>query len=236
MLYFFTTLAIGIFLHSMCIACWSSPHFALEAALELVRDHPSIHWDGGTSHVRGICRSDKGDHMSDLLWRCETFHWHGRDERRFIFICVGEACEHTRICSARSHHIYAHTGSRDFQCSGFCHSFHRMFASHINGCSGSADTSIGRRDIDDAPAPLWQHHPQFVLHAEQRTEHIGVEGGSEAFGGLFRNWARRTFCAGVVDGHIQTSETLDRLIHKVTHVLILADVSTNKNGLCSEPL
>src|SRR6202035_3028987 len=28
MLYFFTTLAIGIFLHSMCIACWSSPHCA----------------------------------------------------------------------------------------------------------------------------------------------------------------------------------------------------------------
>jgi len=84
----------------------------------LVSQHPSIHWDGGTSHVRRICRSNKGDHMSDLLWCCETFDWHGRDERRFIFICVGEACEHTRICSARSHHINAHTGARDFKCGG----------------------------------------------------------------------------------------------------------------------
>jgi len=49
--------------------------------------------------------------MSDLLWCCETFHWHGGDERRFVLICVGEACEHTRICSARSHHIYAHAGA-----------------------------------------------------------------------------------------------------------------------------
>src|SRR5438552_12226487 len=81
----------------------------LEAAPELVRDHSSIHGDGGACHVRRICRSDKGDHMSDFLWCCETFDWHGRDERRLIFIGVGEACEHTRICSARSHHIHADT-------------------------------------------------------------------------------------------------------------------------------
>src|SRR5712692_10352206 len=236
MLYFFTTLAIGIFLHSMCIACWSSPHFALKAALELVRDHPSIHWDGGTSHVRGICRSDKGDHMSDLLWCCETFHWHGRDERRFVLICVGEACEHTRICSARSHHIYADTGARDFQCSGLCQPFYRMFASYINGCSGSADASVGRRDIDDAPASLWQHHPQFMLHAEQRTQDVCVEGRGVGFCSLLRHRAWCAIGSSIVDRNIQTSETLDRLIHKVTHVLILADVSTNKNGLSSEPL
>src|SRR5229473_4975716 len=236
MLYFFTTLAIGIFLHSMCIACWSSPHFALKAALELVRDHPTIHWDGRTSHVRRICRSDKGDHMSDLLWCCETFHWHGRDERCFVLICVGEACEHTRIRSARSHHIYAHTGARDFQCSGLCQPFHRMFASYIDGRSGSADASVGRRDIDDAPAPLWQHHPQFVLHAEQRTQDVCIESSRVALCGLFCYETPQSFRPGIIDRNIQASETLDRLIHKVTHVLILADIRTNKNGLCSERL
>src|SRR6266849_3498337 len=163
---FFTTLGIGFFppFGTYCVLIAPALR-AIEAALELVRDHPSIHWDGGTSHVRGICRSDKGDHMSDLLWCCETFHWHGRDERRFVLICVGEACEHTRICSARSHHIYADTRARDFQCRGLCQPFHCMFASYINGCPSSTDASIGRRDIDDAPAPLWQHGPQFVLHA-----------------------------------------------------------------------
>src|SRR5713226_3493464 len=211
---------------------------AIEAAFHagLVGNHASVHRDGGTSHVRSICRSNKGDHVSDLLWCCETFHWHGRDERRLILICVGEACEHTRICSARSHHIYAHAGSRDFQCSGLCQPFHRMFASHINGCSGSTDPSIRRRDIDDAPAPLSQHHPQFVLHAEQRTQDVCIESSRVALCGLFCYETPQSFRPGIIDRNIQASETLDRLIHKVTHVLILADVSTNKNGLSSEPL
>jgi hypothetical protein len=50
---------------------------------------------------------DKGDHMSDLLRSCQTLDGHCRDERRFVFICVGEACEHARIRSARSDHVYA---------------------------------------------------------------------------------------------------------------------------------
>jgi hypothetical protein len=98
--------------------------------------------------------------MSDLLC-CETFDWHRRGERRFVLISVGETCEHTRICSAQSHHIYAHTGARDFECGGLCQ-------------------------------PL--------------------------------------------DCNIQVSETFNGLVHEVAHVLILADISTDKNGLCSEPV
>src|SRR5258707_1274369 len=37
---------------------------------DLASDHSSIHWDGCPCHVRRICRSDKGDHMGDLLWCC----------------------------------------------------------------------------------------------------------------------------------------------------------------------
>jgi len=46
------------------------------------------------------------------------------------------------------------------------------------------DASVGRRDIDDAPATLWQHHPQFVLHAEQRTQDVCIESSRVALGGL----------------------------------------------------
>src|SRR5439155_14994400 len=170
----------------------------LEAAPELVRDHPSIHWDGGTSHVRRICRSDKGDHMSDLLWCCETFDWHGRDERRFIFICVGEACEHTRIRSPRSDYVYPNSGPCDFQRRGFSQPFHRMFASYINRCSGGADASIGRRDVDDAPAPLWQHGPQFVLHAQQHTQYVAVKSSRVALCGLVGYETAQSFRPGIV--------------------------------------
>src|SRR5229473_1832881 len=135
------------------------------APLELVRDHSTIHRDEGASHVRSICRSNKGDHMSDLLRCCQTLDGYCRDQRRFVFICTGEACEHSRIRSARSDYVYPNSGPGDFQRGGLRQPLHRMFAGHINGRPSGADTSIGRRDVDDAPASLWEHYAQFMLHA-----------------------------------------------------------------------
>src|SRR6266852_8456758 len=68
----------------------------LEAALELVSQLSSIHRDRGASHIRRVCRTHKSDHVSDLLWCCQTLEGYCRDERRLILICVGEACEHAR--------------------------------------------------------------------------------------------------------------------------------------------
>src|ERR1700720_331383 len=235
MLYFFTTLAIGIFLHSMCIACWSSPALrAIEAALELVRDHPSIHWDGGTRHVRRICRSDKGDHMSDLLWCCETFHWHGRDERRFVLICVGEAREHTCIRCAYSDYVYSDSSPCDFQRGGFCQPLHRMFAGYVNGCSGGTDPSIGRRDIDDAPAPLWQTHPQFVLHAEQRTQDVCVEGRGVSFCSLFRHRAGCAFGSSAIDSSIQATKARDSLVDECPDIIVVSNVGFYEFHFCAK--
>jgi|SRR6516164_1117151 len=58
--------------------------------------------------------------MRDLLRCRQTLNGYCRDERGFVFICVGEACEHTRIRSARSDYVYPNSCPRDFQCSGFC--------------------------------------------------------------------------------------------------------------------
>src|SRR5271167_192021 len=162
--------------------------------------------------------------MSDLLRRCETFDWHGRDECSLIFICIGEACEHTRVRSARSHYVYADARPRDFQCGGLSHSFHRMFTRHVNRSSWSADASIGRRNIDYAPAALRQHHAQLVLHAEQRAEYVGVESRSIAFGGLLRDGAGLAFGTGVVDGNIEAAEALDGLIDQLAHIVVTAHV------------
>src|SRR2546426_12017665 len=172
--------------------------------------------------------------MSDLLRCCETFDWHGRDECSFIFICIGEACEHARIRSARSDYVYPNSAPCDFQCCGFGHSFHRMFAGYVNGCSGSTDASIGRRDIDDAPAPLWQHHPQFVLHAQQHAEHIGVEGGGVALGGLIDDQAPLALGTGIVDGGVDPAEAGHGLIDQVAHLVFVTDVGLDERGFGAE--
>src|SRR5258706_3876050 len=165
---FFTTLAIGFFPPFGTYCLFDHPAFGAIATgfdEDLVGDHSSVHRDGSASHVRSICRSNKGDHASDLLRFCQTLDGYCRDQRQFVFICTGEAGEHSCIRSTRSDYVYPNSGPGDFQRGGLRQPLHRMFAGHINGRPSGADTSIGRRDVDDAPASLWEHYAQFMLHA-----------------------------------------------------------------------
>src|ERR1700722_13174643 len=113
------------------VSCWC-PHCHLQTLL--VSQHSSIHWDRRTGHIRGVRGGDKDDYVSDLLRLSETFDRHGRDKCSLIFICTAEACEHTRVRSARCHYVYANTGPCHFQSGGLGYSFHRMFTPHVNRC------------------------------------------------------------------------------------------------------
>src|SRR5260370_41296293 len=107
-LFFFTTLAIGFFPPFGTYCLFDHSAFGAIATgfdEDLVGDHSSVHRDGSASHVRSICRSNKGDHASDLLRFCQTLDGYCRDQRRFVFICTGEACEHSLIGSAPSNSV-----------------------------------------------------------------------------------------------------------------------------------
>jgi len=45
-----------------------------------------------------------------------------------------------------------------------------------------------------------------MLHAEERPEHVGVEGGGIGIGGRLRHWTGLAFGAGVVDRYVQATE------------------------------
>src|SRR2546428_5709690 len=63
-----------------------------------------------------------------------------------------------------------------------------------------------------------------MLHAQQRAEHIGVEGGGEGGGGLLRHGAGLAFGAGVVDGGVQATEARNGPIDQVPYVVLLAHI------------
>ena len=109
-----------------------------------------------------------------------------------------------------------------------------MLAGDVDGRAGGAYPSVRRRHIDDAPAPLRQHHPQFVLHAQQHTQNIAVERGRIALRSLFSDETAQSFRSRVIDGNIQASETLDGFIHKSPHVVFVADVRMNEHSVCAE--
>ena len=84
------------------------------------------------------------------------------------------------------------------------------------------------------PLTLRLHHAQLVLHAEQRAEHIGVEGGGVAFGGLIRDRARLAFGACGIDGGVEPAKARDSLVDQIAHVILVAHVGTDERGFGAE--
>jgi hypothetical protein len=61
------------------------------------------------------------------------------------------------------------------------------------------------------PRTLGKHHAHFVLHAEQRTQDVCVEGRGIAFCSLVRQRAGCAFRSSAIDS-IQTTKARDSLI------------------------
>ncbi len=75
-----------------------------------------------------------------------------------------------------------------------------------------------------------------MLHAEQRTQDVCVERRGVGFRSLFHHRTRCTLSSSAIDSNVQTTKPRDGLIHQITHFIFVADVTTDKNGLCSERL
>jgi hypothetical protein len=93
---------------------------------------------------------------------------------------------------------------------------------------------VRRGDVDDAARAPGGHHSQLVLHAQQRAEHVGVEGRRIALGGLVDHWAGLALRAGTVDRDVESPEALDRLIDEMAHLVFAPDVGLDEGGLRAE--
>src|SRR6266852_2428064 len=61
-----------------------------------------------------------------------------------------------------------------------------------------------------------------MLHAQQRAENVGIEGGCVALGGLLRHRTGLAFGSGRVYSHVQTTEARHGLIDQVSYVVLVA--------------
>ena len=109
-----------------------------------------------------------------------------------------------------------------------------MLARYIDRGTGCPFVSIRGGYVDDAAATLRLHHAQLVLHAEQRAEHVSVEGGRVAFGGLINNRARLTLGACGVDGGVDPAEPRNSLVDQTAHVVLVAHVGTDERRFGAE--
>src|SRR5271170_7971472 len=103
-----------------------------------------------------------------------------------------------------------------------------MLAAHVNRRAGTADLTISGGDIDDAAFALRKHSPNLVLHAQQHAKHVGVEDRLIVLNGYIGSRADNTFCASVIDGNIETSETSDGLVDQIFDVVFVTHIGADK--------
>jgi hypothetical protein len=83
-------------------------------------------------------------------------------------------------------------------------------------------------------AMLARFFAQLMLHAEQRPEDVGIEGGGIGIGGLLRHRTGLAFGPGVVDRYVQATEARDGPIDQVPHLILVAHIGTEELSLSAE--
>src|SRR5258705_10678347 len=73
-----------------------------------------------------------------------------------------------------------------------------------------------------------------MLHAQERAEHVRIEGGRVALGGLLRQWTGLAFGTGGIDRDIQPAKPFDRLIDEATHLVLVAYIGGEEFGLSAQ--
>jgi hypothetical protein len=73
-----------------------------------------------------------------------------------------------------------------------------------------------------------------MLHAQQRAQHVGVEGVRVALSGLLSYRPGLAFGTRSVDGHVQATKSLDSSVNQASHILFVAHVGADVFSLHAE--
>src|SRR2546421_1249675 len=186
------------------------------------------------SHERSLGGRQEHDGASNLLRLADAPQRHTRGQRRLPLRGAGEAVKHCGLGRTGRHGVDPHAEARGLERRGLRHALDGVLAGSVDGCAGRSFVAIGRGDVDDAAAPLSLHHAQLMLNAEQRPEHVGVEGGSIGVGVLLRHRTGLAFGAGVVDGRVQPTKPRDGLIDQVPHLVLVAHIRAQEFDVSAE--
>src|SRR6202040_3233050 len=116
------------------------------------------------------------DGLGDLFGSPYSFERHGRRQTGLSFGSTSEAVQHPSLDWTWGHHVDAYPRKRGFECGRLGQSFDRMLARGVYRRATSANMAVGGRHVHDTAASLGKHHAHFVLHAEERTQDVCVEG------------------------------------------------------------
>src|SRR5712691_5097097 len=190
----------------------------------------AVDGDDLAGHERGRGGSEKDDRTANFVGLAHPTQRNGRHQRRLVLGVAGETIEHAGVGRPGCDGVDAHTRGSALERRGFGDAFDGVLAADIDRGTGGTLMTVGRGDVDDAAALLRRHHAQLMFQAEQHAEHIGVEGGGVALGGLIDDQAPLALGTGIVDGGVDPAEAGHGLIDQVAHLVFVTDVGLDERG------
>src|SRR5713101_4734867 len=130
-----------------------------------------------TRAERRLVGRNEHDGLRYLFGPTHPFEWYTRDQAGLPFVISRKPGQHPGVDRTRCNRIDTHPRLRRFEGCRLRQPFDRVLAGCVNRGAGCSHMTIGRRHIDDAALALGHHHAELMLHAEQRAEHVGIEGG-----------------------------------------------------------
>jgi hypothetical protein len=135
------------------------------------------------------------------------------------------AVVHRRLDQARADDVDANALRRELRRCRCRQTDLAVFRRHIGRPAGETEKRIHRTDIDDRPAIAGgQHRSCFMLHAQEASAQIGVDGDVPSVIRNFRDRRNDAFGAGIVDGDVKAAMGLHGVGDHALHVFGPRDV------------
>jgi hypothetical protein len=176
----------------------------------------------GVAAIDGECDADDEarsraaqpqDRGGDLISASEPADRLIRLGFRDVELALGDHVgDHRRLDGAGADGVDADAARRVFERGAPGQADDAVLGRVVGGAAGQSDEAAERRAVDDGAAPPGAHLPELVLHAVPDAAQVDRGDPVEAVGRLVGRVARRDHDAGVVEGHVEALEGVDRAL------------------------
>ena len=190
----------------------------------------TVHDQSVADDERGRIRTEPEDGIGDFFRPAHPSDWLLRDHLRAPFgRAPGEATHHRSVDVAGTDGVDADVLRGVVEGGRAGEADHAMFRRGVRGAAFDADDPCTRRCINDRAASVREHERDLMLHAQKDAAKVDVDDPVPLLLVVVGGWSRLLrLDARVVEGEVQPSESLARLLERGLHAVGLCDVAPDR--------